>query len=162
MLNQKSVPCLHSALLAHPTAQDGTWRVGEGVFCLLTPTHAYIARLKPQGQELVMLFSIPQPTPGAQAAVPTAAWLPHARKASAGYRVWSGGAVEDGTHTVTNGASNSVSNVNGGMVVPVAVLTLGWGSRLVMFDVPLIGDHVNLGEAGESIRISNSSSNVLQ
>jgi hypothetical protein len=37
------------------------------------------------------------------------------------------------------------------MVVPVAVLALGWGSRLVMFDVPLIGDHVNLGEAGEGL-----------
>jgi hypothetical protein len=140
--------------------------VGEGVFCLLTPTHAYIARLKPQGQELVMLFSIPQPTPGAQAAVPTAAWLPHARKASAGYRVWSGGATEDGTHTVSNSVTNGVSN--SGMVVPVAVLALGWGSRLVMFDVPLIGDHVNLGEAGEvsaAVCIScssSSSSSVLQ
>ncbi|WIA09423.1 hypothetical protein OEZ85_008828 [Tetradesmus obliquus] len=128
--------------------EDGAWRVGDGVFCLLTPSHAYIARLKPQAQELLMLFSIPQPTSGPQAAVPTAAWLPHARKASAGYRVWSGGAAEDGSHTVTNGVSNSVSNAGGGMVVPVAVLALGWGSRLVMFDVPLIGDHVNLGDAG--------------
>ncbi|WIA29507.1 hypothetical protein OEZ86_012008 [Tetradesmus obliquus] len=128
--------------------EDGAWRVGDGVFCLLTPSHAYIARLKPQAQELLMLFSIPQPTAGPQAAVPTAAWLPHARKASAGYRVWSGGAAEDGSHTVTNGVSNSVGNAGGGMVVPVAVLALGWGSRLVMFDVPLIGDHVNPGDAG--------------
>jgi hypothetical protein len=141
--------CLVAFIACTRTAQDGTWRVGEGVFCLLTPTHAYIARVKPQGQELVMLFSIPQPTPGAQAAVPTAAWLPHVRKASAGYRVWSGGAAEDGTHTVSNSVTNGVGN--SGMVAPVAVLALGWGSRLVMFDVPLIGDHVNLGEAGEGL-----------
>jgi hypothetical protein len=38
------------------------------------------------------------------------------------------------------------------MVVPVAVLALGWGSRLVMFDVPLIGDHVSLGDTGELVQ----------
>lgn len=65
-------------------AQDGAWRVGEGVCCLTTPTHAYIARLKPSSGDLVMLFSIPQPHPGAQQqAVPVAAWLPHSRWAVA-------------------------------------------------------------------------------
>jgi hypothetical protein len=54
--------------------------VGEGVFCLTTPTHTYIARLKPSSGNLVMLFSIPQPNPRAQQqAVPVAAWLPHNR-----------------------------------------------------------------------------------
>lgn len=53
--------------------QDGAWRVGEGTFCLLTPTNVYIARLKPSGTELLMLFSIPQPTPGQQQVVVAAA-----------------------------------------------------------------------------------------
>lgn len=62
--------------------QDGAWRVGEGVCCLTTPTHTYIARVKPSSGDLVMLFSIPQPQPGTQQqAVPVAAWLPHSRYA---------------------------------------------------------------------------------
>lgn len=60
--------------------QEGAWRVGEGVCCLTTPSHTYIARVKPLSGDLVMLFSIPQPDPGAQqGAVPVAAWLPHNR-----------------------------------------------------------------------------------
>lgn len=66
--------------VCHPSVQDGAWRVGEGVCCLTTPTHAYIARIKPSSGDLVMLFSIPQPQPGAQQqAVPVAAWMPHNR-----------------------------------------------------------------------------------
>jgi hypothetical protein len=53
--------------------QDGAWRVGEGTFCLLTPTNVYIARLKPSASELIMLFSIPQPNPGQQQVVAAAA-----------------------------------------------------------------------------------------
>lgn len=123
------------------------------MLCLLTPSHVYLGRLKPSSQELLMLFSIPAPAAGPQAAVPVAAWLPHARKpAAAGFRVWQqqqqqqGGAGDGGT--VVNTVTNSVSN-SGVTVVPVSVLALGWGSRVVMFEVPLIGDHVNLGEQGE-------------
>lgn len=32
-------------------------------------------------------------------------------------------------------------------MMPVAVLALGWGTRLVLFEVPLVGDHVTAGEA---------------
>lgn len=54
--------------------------MGEGVCCLATPTHTYIARVKPSSGDLIMLFSIPQPHPGTQqGAVPVAAWLPHNR-----------------------------------------------------------------------------------
>jgi hypothetical protein len=35
--------------------------------------------------------------------------------------------------------------------MPVGVLALGWGSRLVLFEVPLVGDQITAGEvaAGE-------------
>jgi hypothetical protein len=67
-------------LLLLPMLQEGGWRLGGGVCCLTTPTHTYIARLKPTTGDLVMLFSIPQPQPGPQQeAVPVAAWLPHSR-----------------------------------------------------------------------------------
>lgn len=31
--------------------------------------------------------------------------------------------------------------------MPVGVLALGWGSRLVLFEVPLVGDQITAGEA---------------
>lgn len=132
-------------VLALVCVQDGSWRVGEGVFCLLTPTHVYIARLKPSSNDVTMLFSIPQPAPGPQAAVPVTAWLPHNRKpTSAGFKV----------HVGSSGGSSSPSSSGGGtMIVPVAVLALGWGSRLVMFEVPLIGDHVVLAAALGEVQV---------
>lgn len=36
------------------------------------------------------------------------------------------------------------------MIVPVVVLALAWDSRLVLFDVPLIGDH-QTSEAGKLV-----------
>lgn len=58
-----------------------------------------------------------------QSAVPVAAWLPHQRQAAAA----------------------AIHRRHGDLAVPVAVLALGWGSRLVLFEVPLLGDHVSLG-----------------
>jgi hypothetical protein len=37
--------------------------------------------------------------------------------------------------------------VSGDTLMPLAVLALGWGSRLVLFDVPLVGDQITAGEA---------------
>lgn len=122
--------------------QDGMWRVGEGLFCLLTPNHVYIARIKPNSNDLIMLFSIPQPTPGPQAAVPVAAWLPQYRKpTAAGYRMNSSTTSGGGSPSSASSASSDP------ILMPVAVLALGWGSRLVMFEVPLIGDHVSVAAA---------------
>jgi hypothetical protein len=39
------------------------------------------------------------------------------------------------------------SRVSGDTLMPLAVLALGWGSRLVLFDVPLVGDQITAGEA---------------
>ena len=39
------------------------------------------------------------------------------------------------------------SRLSGDMLMPVGVLALGWGSRLVLFEVPLLGDQVTAGEA---------------
>jgi hypothetical protein len=41
----------------------------------------------------------------------------------------------------------SFSRVSGDTLMPVAVLALGWGTRLVLFEVPLVGDHITAGEA---------------
>jgi hypothetical protein len=80
VVTYKTCPAMHRT--AVPWLQDGSWRVGEGVCCLTTPTNTYIARVKPSSGDLVMLFSIPQPHPGTQQqAVPVAAWLPHSRYA---------------------------------------------------------------------------------
>jgi hypothetical protein len=116
--------------------QDGPWRVGEGIMLLVTPSHCYIARLKPAGSELLLLYSIPQPSPAQLQAgagggamevpLPVAAWLPHYRKQAA------------------------ATKSHGDFLVPVAQLALAWGPRLVLFDVPLIGDQLNTSEAGEA------------
>ena len=109
---------------------------------LVTPTHCYIARVKPTSGSLLLLYSIPQPHPsqlqtaaaggGATAApvvhVPAAAWLPHHRKQGA------------------------ATQVHGEMVMPVGVLAIAWGPRLVLFNVPLIGDQAGPGDAGEGGR----------
>jgi hypothetical protein len=58
-----------------------------------------------------------------QSAVPVAAWLPHQRQATAA----------------------AIQRCHHDLAMPVAVLALGWGSRLVLFEVPLLGDHVSLG-----------------
>jgi hypothetical protein len=34
------------------------------------------------------------------------------------------------------------------MFVPVALLALGWGTRVVLFEVPLVGDHVSMTDQG--------------
>jgi len=33
------------------------------------------------------------------------------------------------------------------MLMPVGILSLAWGSRLVLFEAPLIGDQITAGEA---------------
>lgn len=201
--------------------QDGAWRVGEGVCCLTTPTHTYIARVKPSSGDLVMLFSIPQPHPGTQQqAVPVAAWLPHSRyaarlvhqavckdspgavlcssrlsastrpanppKAGAGHRAVSNTPKaccrREGPAPHAAGCcagwsryplpppslrlrcdcrqkTGGHSRVSGDTLMPVGVLALGWGSRLVLFEVPLVGDQITAGEvaAGEQTGSVNRS-----
>jgi hypothetical protein len=89
--------------------------------CITTLANCYVARFKPSG-ELLPLYSVPQP--GAGGHVPVAAWLPHHRRP---------GGAESTSH--------------GGVSVPVAVLALAWGPRLVLFNVPLVGDHTGPGGA---------------
>jgi hypothetical protein len=128
-LLQRSAPlarqrCLPAQAPPHPSLpvlrgpQDGAGsaqRVGDGTVCVATLSHCYVARFKPSG-ELLPLYSVPQP--GAGGHVPVAAWLPHHRRP---------GGAENLTH--------------GSVSVPYAVLALAWGPRLVLFNVPLIGDH---------------------
>lgn len=90
--------------------------------CISTLSHCYVARFKPSG-ELLPLYSVPQP--GGAPHVPAAAWLPHHRRP---------GGAEAAAH--------------GAVAVPVAVLALAWGPRLVLFNVPLIGDHQGGPESG--------------
>jgi hypothetical protein len=111
-----------TASLHHQDGSTGAARVGEGFVCLTTLSHCYVARFKPSG-ELLPLYSVPQPGGGAH--VPAAAWLPHGRRPG-------------GADTVSHGS----------VVVPVAVLALAWGPRLVLFNVPLVGDHLNAGDVG--------------
>ncbi|KIZ03017.1 hypothetical protein MNEG_4945 [Monoraphidium neglectum] len=103
------------------TDGGGTARVGEGTVCLTTLSHCYVARFKPSG-ELLPLYSIPQP--GGASHVPAAAWLPHHRRPGGGETLR-----------------------HGGVAVPAAVLSLAWGPRLVLFNVPLVGDHQGAAEA---------------
>jgi hypothetical protein len=106
--------------------QDGSWRVGDGMVCLATLSHCYIARFKPSG-ELLPLYSIPQP--GGATHVPVAAWLPHHRRP---------------------GGAEMVAH--GDVWVPYAVLALAWGPRLVLFNIPLVGDHSGGADAGARAR----------
>jgi hypothetical protein len=77
-----------------------------------------VARFKPGSGDLLLLYSIPRPAEVPASALPCASWLPHHRRQQAILR--SGGEV----------------------TMPCAVLAVGWGCKLVLLAVPLVGDHV--------------------
>lgn len=146
----KGVAGALTGLCVFPACQDGGWRVGEGVCCLTTPTHAYIARLKPSCNDLVMLFSIPQPQAAAQQpVVPVAAWLPHSRPLAA---LPPGPSTQAANSSCSRPQAQHVAQqplrVLGDVLMPCAVLALGWGTRLVLFEVPLLGDQLSAEEVG--------------
>ncbi len=73
------------------------------------------------------MYSIPRPADVAASALPCASWLPHHRRQQA------------------------ILHSGGEVTMPCAVLAVGWGGKLVLLAVPLVGDHVaaDSGSSGE-------------
>ena len=96
-------------------------RVGDGLVAVTATSGCHIGRFKPSG-ELIPLYSIPRPAAVPAPSIPSAAWLPHQRRAA-------------------RPPPTAADPSPGGATAACAVLAVGWHDEVMFVDVPLIGDH---------------------